>query len=118
MLQLINKNRIYFYLISFLFLSTISNKQYFSKFKKNFVINKIDIQIDKTYLKQTIFQKTKFLINNNIFFVNTEILKDEVNKLNYLENIEIKKNIPQQFLLKQIKLSLLLLLIRTKKNFF
>ena len=82
-------------MISFLFLSTISNKQYFNEFKKNFTISKIDIQIDKTYLKQIIFQKTKFLIDSNIFFIKAEILKDELNKLNYLENIGInaKKNI-------------------------
>tara|TARA_B100001989_G_scaffold125295_1_gene88473 strand:+ start:804 stop:1493 length:690 start_codon:yes stop_codon:yes gene_type:complete len=118
MLQLINKNRIYFYLISFLFLSTISNKQYFSKFKKNFVINKIDIQIDKTYLKQTIFQKTKFLINNNIFFVNTEILKDEVNKLNYLENIEIKKKYPSTILIKANKTEFVAITYKNQKKFF
>ena len=93
MLQLINKKKIYFYLISFLFLSTISNNHYVNGFKKNFLINKIDIQIDRTYLKKIILQNAKFLLNNNIFSINSEILKDKFNKLNYLENIEIKKKI-------------------------
>lgn len=118
MLQLINKNRIYFYLISFIFLSTISNKQYFSEFKKNFVINKIDIQIDKTYLKQIIFQKTKFLINNNIFFINEKILKDKINKLNFLENIEIKKKYPSTILIKANKTEFVAITYKNQKKFF
>ena len=118
MLQLINKNKIYFYLISFLFLSTISNKQYFNEFKKNFTISKIDIQIDKTYLKQIIFQKTKFLIDSNIFFIKAEILKDELNKLNYLENIEIKKKYPSTILIKAKKTKYVAITYMNQKKFF
>ena len=116
--QLINKNKIYFYLISLLFLSTISNKQYFNEFKKNFTISKIDIQIDKTYLKQIIFQKTKFLINSNIFFINAEILKDELNKLNYLENIEVKKKYPSTILIKAKKTKYVAITYINQKKFF
>ena len=103
MLQLINKKKIYFYLISFLFLSTISNNHYVNGFKKNFLINKIDIQIDRTYLKKIISQNAKFLLNNNIFSINSEILKNKFNKLNYLENIEIKKKYPSTIIIKANK---------------
>ena len=118
MLQLINKKKIYFYLISFLFLSTISNNHYFNRFKKNFLINKIDIQIDRTYLKKIISQNTKFLLNNNIFSINSEILKDEFNKLNYLENIEIKKKYPSTILIKANKTKFVATTYKNQKKYF
>ena len=118
MLQLINKKKIYFYLISFLFLSTISNNHYVNGFKKNFLINKIDIQIDRTYLKKIISQNAKFLLNNNIFSINSEILKDKFNKLNYLENIEIKKKYPSTIIIKANKTEYLAETFIEGKNYF
>ena len=118
MLQLINKKKIYFYLISFLFLSTISNNHYVNGFKKNFLINKIDIQIDKTYLKKIISQNAKFLLNNNIFSINSEILKDKFNKLNYLENIEIKKKYPSTIIIKANKTEYLAETFIEEKKYF
>tara|TARA_B100000989_G_scaffold195881_1_gene147894 strand:+ start:1412 stop:2101 length:690 start_codon:yes stop_codon:yes gene_type:complete len=118
MLQLINKKKIYFYLISFLFLSTISNNHYVNGFKKNFLINKIDIQIDRTYLKKIILQNAKFLLNNNIFSINSEILKDKFNKLNYLENIEIKKKYPSTIIIKANKTEYLAETFIEEKKYF
>ena len=118
MLQLINKKKIYFYLISFLFLSTISNNHYVNGFKKNFLINKIDIQIDRTYLKKIISQNAKFLLNNNIFSINSEILKDKFNKLNYLENIEIKKKYPSTIIIKANKTEYLAETFIKEKKYF
>ena len=118
MLQLINKKKIYFYLISFLFLSTISNNHYVNGFKKNFLINKIDIQIDRTYLKKIISQNAKFLLNNNIFSINSEILKDKFNKLNYLENIEIKKKYPSTIIIKANKTEYLAETFIEEKKYF
>ena len=116
--QLINKKKIYFYLISFLFLSTISNNHYFNRFKKNFLINKIDIQIDRTYLKKIISQNAKFLLNNNIFSINSEILKNKFNKLNYLENIEIKKKYPSTIIIKANKTEYLAETFIEEKKYF
>ena len=118
MLQLINKKKIYFYLISFLFLSTISNNHYVNGFKKNFLINKIDIQINRTYLKKIISQNAKFLLNNNIFSINSEILKDKFNKLNYLENIEIKKKYPSTILIKANKTKFVAITYKNQKKYF
>ena len=118
MLQLINKKKIYFYLISFLFLSTISNNHYVNGFKKNFLINKIDIQIDRTYLKKIISQNAEFLLNNNIFSINSEILKDKFNKLNYLENIEIKKKYPSTIIIKANKTEYLAETFLEEKKYF
>ena len=118
MLQLINKKKIYFYLISFLFLSTISNNHYVNGFKKNFLINKIDIQIDRTYLNKIISQNAKFLLNNNIFSINSEILKDKFNKLNYLENIEIKKKYPSTIIIKANKTEYLAETFIEEKKYF
>ena len=116
--QLINKKKIYFYLISFLFLSTISNNHYVNGFKKNFLINKIDIQIDRTYLKKIISQNAKFLLNNNIFSINSEILKNKFNKLNYLENIEIKKKYPSTIIIKANKTEYLAETFIEEKKYF
>ena len=118
MLQLINKKKIYFYLISFLFLSTISNNHYVNGFKKIFLINKIDIQIDRTYLKKIISQNAKFLLNNNIFSINSEILKNKFNKLNYLENIEIKKKYPSTIIIKANKTEYLAETFIEEKKYF
>ena len=101
-----------------MFLSTISNNHYVNGFKKNFLINKIDIQIDRTYLKKIISQNAKFLLNNNIFSINSEILKNKFNKLNYLENIEIKKKYPSTIIIKANKTEYLAETFIEEKKYF
>ena len=101
-----------------MFLSTISNNYYVNAFKKNFLINKIDIQIDRTYLKKIISQNAKFLLNNNIFSINSEILKNKFNKLNYLENIEIKKKYPSTIIIKANKTEYLAETFIEEKKYF
>ena len=94
MLQLINKKKIFFYLISFLFISTIFNHNLINNFKKTFEISEIKTNNSNKKLNAIILSNTSFLFGKNIFFINKNILLDKLNKLNFIESIKIKKKYP------------------------
>ena len=67
MLQQKNK-KIYLYIISFLFLSTVMNHKFPKILKDNFLLNNIKINIESPYIKNQIELSLNNLMNNNIFF--------------------------------------------------
>ena len=91
MLQLKNKKKIYFYLFSFLFLSTITNDDLKKNFDQNFLIKDIIIQNSSDDLKNIILNNTKYLLTKNIFYLDKQELTDNLKYLNFLENISINK---------------------------
>ncbi len=94
MLQLINKKKIYFYIFSLLFLSTISNTNLLKNFTTNFLINKIEVNAETDQIKNKVSEKISFLLNKNIFLINKKIIEEKFKNLNYIEKIQIKKNYP------------------------
>ena len=94
MLQLKNKKKIYFYLFSFLFLSTITNDDLKKNFDQNFLIKDIIIQNSSDDLKNIILNNTKYLLTKNIFYLDKQELTDNLKYLNFLENISINKKYP------------------------
>ena len=115
MLQLKNKNKVYFYIIAFLFLSTITNNTFVKSFNKIFLVNKINIDIKKHELNKIISSETNFLKTQNIFFINQRQIINKLSNLNFLENISIRKSYPSTLIIKQTKLILLQLPILMKK---
>ena len=94
MLQSINKKKIYFYLVSFLFISTIFNNNLISNLKNIFKIREVKVENVKKEINDNILSNTSFLLGENIFFVNKNILIERLDKLNFIENISIKKKYP------------------------
>ena len=94
MLHLINKKRIYFYLISFLFISTYFNHNLINNLKTTFKINNIKIEDTKKEIDNIILSNTSFLLGKNIFFINKKFLLEKLYKLNFIESIRIEKKYP------------------------
>ena len=102
-----NKNKIYFYIFSFLFLTTISSLNFGSFFYKNFLINKIIVDTETPEIKKKILSKTIFLKKENIFKIDKKILKENIIDLKFLENVEIKKIYPSTISIKATKTNLI-----------
>ncbi len=94
MLQQINKKRIYFYILSFLFLSTFLNNNISNTFKNNFLIRNINIKAENYELKDKVLIKLKYLLNQSIFKVNKSNVLLNLENLTFLEKIKIKKKYP------------------------
>ena len=94
MLQSINKKKIYFFLVSFLFISTIFNNNLISNLKNIFEIREVEVENVKKEISENILSNTSFLKDENIFFVNKNFLIERLDKLNFIENINIKKKYP------------------------
>ena len=93
MLQSINKSKIYFYIISFVFLSTIANNNALKILKSNFLISNIEIKTNYSEVEKKILNKTNYLLNKNILLINKTIISNNLSGLNFLEKVEIKKKI-------------------------
>ena len=96
MLQQINKIKIYFYIFSFLFLTTLINQNLFLKIKNNFLLKNIIVKSDTIETENKIRLLYDDLVNINIFLINKKLIKKKIENLLYLENISVKKNIHQR----------------------
>ena len=94
MLQSINKKKIYFFLVFFLFISTIFNNNLISNLKNVFKVREVEVENVKKEISKNILSNTSFLKGENIFFVNKNFLIERLDKLNFIENINIKKKYP------------------------
>ena len=118
MLQLKNKKKIYFYIFSLLFLSSILNNNFRYKFSENFLITNIEIDVNTLKLKDKIFNEIEFLLDKNIFRVNKNDILNKFEELNYLENIQIKKNYPSTLRIKARQTDLIAITYINQKKFF
>lgn len=89
-----SKNKIYFYIIIFFLLTSIINITIINNFKKNFLINSIQINSNNNEINQKIKNKIKYVLNKNIFLIEKELLYNNLDDLKFLENISIKKVYP------------------------
>ena len=93
--QLINKKKLYFYLLSFFLLTTIINQNLLVNLEKNFfLVRNINVNTASVELKDQIIFNLKYLKNENIFFIDKNIIKSKLNELKFLENLIIKKKYP------------------------
>ena len=116
MLQQINKHKLYFYLSSFLLLSTITNTNLKNLIGNYFMIKNINIKNDNLEIKKKIYSKTKYLKDENIFKIEKSILYSKLKELNYLENIIIKKNYPSTLLITATETDLIAITYKEKKK--
>ena len=118
MLQLINKKKIYFYLFSLLFLSTIFNHNLIINLKSTFKITDIKIDQTKKEIDDIISLNTSFLLGENIFFLKKKIILEKLNKLNFIESIKIEKKYPSTINIKTKLTNLIAITYIDQKKYF
>ena len=118
MLQSINKKKIYFYLVSFLFISTIFNNNLISNLKNVFKIREVKVENVKKEINENILSNTSFLKGENIFFVNKNFLLEKFDKLNFIESINIKKKYPSIINIQTKQTNLIAITYLDQKKYF
>ena len=118
MLQLINKYKLYFYIFSFLFLSTIINNNILKIIKQNFLIKDILIETNIPEIDKKIFNEIKYLFSKNIFLINKNNILNEIGFLNFLDNIHIKKKYPSTILIKASKTNIIGMTYINEKKYY
>ena len=118
MLQSINKKKIYFYLVSFLFISTIFNNNLISNLKNVFKVREVEVENVKKEISENILSNTSFLKGENIFFVNKNFLIEKFNKLSFIESISIKKKYPSIINIQTKQTNLIAITYLDQKKYF
>ena len=118
MLQSINKHKLYFYIVSFLFISTIINYNILITFSKFFLVNNIKINTNFPNIDEKILNQINYLLDKNIFFIKKNYVLKNLTDLNFLENIEIKKNYPSTILIKASKTDIIGITYLNQKKYY
>ena len=92
------KNIIFLFLILF-FLSSFNNQIFIEKKKLFYNLKSIEVIGLDSLINQEIEQNLNFLKNSNIFFINKEIFKDQIDKYNFIESYNINKIYPSKIVL-------------------
>ena len=100
MLQSINKKRIYFYLLVFLFLSSVFNFNFISKFKNLNLVSHINVVGVSEKEKNILEKNLEIFINKNIFLISKEEVGNRIKNNSFLENYNIIKIFPSKLLVK------------------
>ena len=118
MLQLKNKQKIYFYIFALLFLSSINNNNILQSLKNLFLIKHIYIDVKNYEVKNILSLNMNFIKSNNIFFVKKDLIRDKLNVLNFLENIKINRILPSTISIKASKTEFIAITYIEQKKFF
>ena len=97
--QLINKKKIYFYILSLLFLVTISNNKLNISREEIFLLKNFNIETSSNKLNEKILLKIDYLKNKNIFLIKDYEIMSKLKDLNFLEKITVKKFYPSTILI-------------------
>ena len=116
--QLINKNKIYFYIFSLIILSSILNTKITEFLTQQFLIKEINIINDNSEIKRNIINNTESLKNRNIFQVKKDDVEIQLGDLNYLEQINVKKNYPFALIIEASKTKLLGITYIDEKKYY
>jgi len=100
MRHFVDKKKSFLFLFLILFFISSINSQLFVEKKQSFYdLKSIEvIGLDNT-INLEIEKNLSFLKNTNIFFIDREILKDQISKYNYIENYNIIKLYPSKIIL-------------------
>ena len=118
MLQQINKKKIYFYIFSFLFLTTLINQNLFLKLNNSFLLKNIIVKSDTIETENKIRLLFDDLVNINIFLINKKLIKKKIENLLYLENISVKKKYPSTIIINAKKTDLIAITFLDQKKYY
>ena len=110
------KNKYLFYFIIFLFLTTINSisltesKDLLSKVKT------VEVSGLKENLNTSVKKNFEFLLNNNIYKINKELIIKELDRYNYLQNYQVNKIYPSKIIINLSQTNLLATTIKDNKK--
>ena len=118
MLRSINNKKIYFYIFSLFFLTTILNPDFTNSLKNKFLIENIEIISNDKKIDGMIQSNINHLLSTNILYLKKKLILDELNKLRYLENLNIKIKYPSTVIVKADKTELIAITYINQKKYF
>ena len=116
--QSINKLKIYFYIFSLLFLTTIINKDINSNISYFFIIKNLNIVSETDLLKKKIFSEINFINESNIFFIKKKKLSNKLKNINYIDEFKIKKIYPSSLIVQVKKTNLIGITFINNKQYY
>ena len=118
MLRSINRKKIYFYIFSLFFITTILNPNFLNSSKDKFLIKNIEIKSNDKKIDGTILSKINHLLSKNILYLKKNLILDELYNLRYLENLNIKKKYPSTIIVKTDKTELIAITYINQNKYF
>ena len=118
MLRSINNKKIYFYIFSLFFLTTILNPDLINSSKDKFLIKNIEIISNDKKIDNIIQSKINHLLSKNILYLKKNLILDELNNLRYIENLNIKKKYPSTVIVKADKTELIAITYINQKKYY
>ena len=94
------------------------NYNVLNDFKKFFLISNIQIKTNFTKIDKKILTQINYLFDKNIFFIKKNHVLENLTDLNFLENIEIKKNYPSTILIKATKTNIIGMTYLKQKKYY
>tara|TARA_B100000686_G_C16601507_1_gene868913 strand:+ start:151 stop:843 length:693 start_codon:yes stop_codon:yes gene_type:complete len=113
MLQSINKKKILFYIIIFFILSTINNITLTNNREKISSLEIIEVRGLSDKLNYKIKKDLDFLVKKNIYQLDSKIIKNKLDKYNFIENYKVIKNYPSKLI---VDLEQTIFIAKTYKN--
>ena len=110
------KNILFIFLILF-FLTSINNQLFVKKKESFYNIKSIKVVGLDSKINLEIEQNLNFFKNTNIFFIDKEILKDQLSKYNFIENYNIFKSYPSKIIIEAQQAEFLARTIRNNETF-
>ena len=117
--QQIGKKKFYSFLLIVLFFASSINNKIFNEKKDSFYnLDSIEVTGLNKKFNSEIEKKLNFLENTNIFFIDGQILIDQINHYDFIENFNIIKLYPSKIVIKLEKTEFLGKTIQNNKYFF
>ena len=116
--QSINKLKIYFYIFSLLFLTTIINKDIINNISYFFIIKNLNIVSETDLLKKKILKEINFINESNIFFIKKKKLSNKLKNINYIDEFKIKKIYPSSLIVQVKKTNLIGITFINNKQYY
>ncbi len=111
------KKKFLFLFFILLFLSSINSKLFVEKKNSFYNLQYIEVKGLEKSINLEIEKNLNFLINTNIFFIDKQILEDQLNKYNFIETYNIIKLYPSKIILKLQKTDFLAQTIKDNEIF-
>ena len=111
------KNFLFIFLIIF-FLSSINSQLFVKKKESLYNLNSIEVTGLDEQINTEIEKNLNFMKNTNIFFIDKEILKDHIDKYDFIEKYNIFKIYPSKIILELKQADFLAQTIKDNKAYF
>ena len=115
--QIDKKDKYILLVILFLFLTTISNLKFSKNLNNLSNIKDLKVMGLSDHLNQKIKEKFDFLLNQNIFFVSEDFIKENLDEYKYLESYDAFKIFPSKLIINLKQTNFLANTIKNNKKY-